>query len=77
MVVGERSVDDGVAIDGGYQHISEAPAYQDPDGETVDVVDDTEVGKETTENVPVPDGGERPETTGQTTLDDWGWSACQ
>ena len=76
MVAGNRSVGDGVAIDGGYQHISEAPACtNDPDGETVKVVDDTEVGEETTENVPVPDGGERPETTGQTTLDDWGWSA--
>lgn len=38
MVAGDRSVGEGVGIDAGYQHISEAPAYQDPDGETVDVI---------------------------------------
>ncbi|WP_436933672.1 hypothetical protein [Halovenus marina] len=72
MVAGKRSVD-GVGIDASYQHISEAPAYNDPDGETVDVVTDDDVGEETTEGV--PDLNRRPEGDGQTTLDDWGWSA--
>lgn len=45
---------EGPALDGGYQHISEAPAYQDPDGETIDVVDDGELGEERVTNVPDP-----------------------
>ncbi|WP_459191845.1 hypothetical protein [Halosimplex sp. J119] len=66
---------DGDPLDGTVQYITEAPAWQG-DGETVDVVDDTELGEERTENVPIPDGGERSEDAdGQTTLDEWGWSA--
>lgn len=64
----------GEPLDGTYQPISEAPYWQG-EGETVDVVDDTEVGEETVENVPVLDGGERPDVEGQTTWDDWRWSA--
>lgn len=63
---------DGPALDGTVQYIGEAP-YWNGDGETVEVVDDSECGEETTENVPVPDG--RRDLEGQTTLDDWGWSA--
>jgi hypothetical protein len=75
MVVGDRSTD-GVSIDGSVQYLSEAPHWQG-DGETVDVVDDSECGEETVENVPVPDGGDcERERDGQTTLDDWGWSQC-
>ena len=51
MIFGERSAE-GVGIDASYRYISEAPAYQDPDGETVAVVDDTPVGQETTEGSP-------------------------
>ncbi|QLD84638.1 hypothetical protein HWV23_02835 [Natronomonas halophila] len=67
---------DGPALDGTVQHLSEAPYWQG-DGETVDVVDDRVdgAGEERTENVPVPDGGEKPDVDGQTTLEDWGWSA--
>jgi len=66
---------DGPALDGTYQPISEAPYWQG-EGETVDVVDDSDLGEERVENVPIPDGGEQPEDAeGQTTLDDWGWSA--
>ena len=72
MVAGKRSVD-GVGVDATMQSISEAPHWQG-DGETVDVVDDTPVGEQTTEGVPVPEV-ERPDADGQTTLDDWGWSA--
>ena len=63
---------EGAAIDGRGQHISEAPYWQD-DGETVDVVDEDldSAGEESVENVPVPDGCDRPDTTGQTTLDDY------
>ena len=73
MAVGRHEVGEGVDIDATYQHISEAPAYQDPDGETVGVVDDTETGESTAENVPVPDGGnpDVPDVEGQSTLADW------
>jgi hypothetical protein len=70
MAVGRREVGDGVGIDGTVQHLSEAPHWQD-DGETVDVVDDTETGEETTEGV---DAARRPDEPGQSTWDDWGWS---
>lgn len=49
---------------------SPRPPYWN-DGETVDVIDD-EVdaeGEERTENVPMP--GERPDTEGQSTFEDW------
>lgn len=62
----------GPALDATEQYLTEAPYWQG-DGETVDVVDDTPLGEETTENVPVP-GPECPDRTGQTTFDDWGWS---
>lgn len=65
---------EGPALDATGQHISEAPYWQD-DGETVDVVDDRldADGETRVEDVPVPDGrGRRPDTTGQTTLDEWG-----
>lgn len=72
MVVGERSVEGDLAVDGGYQHIAEAPAYNN-DGETVDVVDDTETGEVTAENVPtVAPRTEVPDVDGQSTWDDWG-----
>lgn len=68
---------EGPALDATGQHISEAPYWQNK-GETVDVVDDDldSLGEETTENVPSPD--DAPDTTdleGQTTFDDWRWSA--
>lgn len=71
MAVGKRSVD-GVRIDATYQPISEAPYWQG-EGETIDVVDDEAVGEETTEGE--IDFDPTPETSGQTTLDEWRWSA--
>lgn len=63
---------EGPALDGTVQYISEAPHWTD-DGETVDIVDDEldSVGEESVEDVPVPDGCDRPDTAGQTTWDDW------
>ena len=64
---------EGPAVDATGQLITEAPYWQD-DGETVDVIDEDldSAGEESVENVPVPDGRERrPDTTGQTTFDDW------
>ena len=64
---------DGDPVDGTVQYITEAPHWQD-DGETVDVVDDRldADGETRVEDVPDPDGRERrPDTTGQTKLDDW------
>ncbi len=76
MVGAERSVGDGVVVDGGYQHIAEAPAYNDPDGETVAVADNTETGELTAENVPdVSPRTEVPDVDGQSTWEDWGWSS--
>lgn len=72
MPVGKREVGDGITVDGGYQHIADAPAYNDPDGETVGVVDDSETGETTTEGV---DAARRPDEPGQSTWDDWGWSS--
>jgi hypothetical protein len=72
MVAGKRTVGDDVEIDHAWQYFQERP-YGDPDGETVDVIDDRPVGETTTENVPAPTG-ESPETSGQTTLEEWGWS---
>lgn len=64
---------DGPALDGNEQYLSEAPHWQG-DGETVEVVDDTDAGEERTENVPTTTS-RSPEATGQSTFDDWGWSA--
>jgi hypothetical protein len=74
-VVASRSYE-GDALDGTVQYIGEAPHWQG-DGETVDVVDDEPIGTETTEGVPVLDDPEvePPDAEGQTTFEDWGWSA--
>lgn len=67
----------GDPLDGTVQYITERPELDD-NGETVDVVDDRLdiEGEATVENVPIPDdGSEQPDRKGQTTLDDWGWSA--
>jgi len=72
-----RSSYSGDPLDGTVQYITERPELDDT-GETVNVVDDrldTE-GEETITNVPVPEREpEKPDAVGQTTLDDWGWSA--
>lgn len=71
MVVGDRQVE-GVGIDASYQHIAEAPAYQDPDGETIYATEEP-VGTETTEGEPsIPSS--QPDVEGQSTFEDWGWS---
>jgi len=67
----------GDPLDGTVQYITERPELDD-NGETVDVVDDrlNAEGEETVTNVPVPENKpEKPDADGQTTLDDWGWSA--
>ena len=73
----ERSYD-GPPLDGTVQHISDAPAWRSDDGETVNVVDDEETGEISAENVPQPPqtpDERRPDADGQTTLDDFRWSA--
>ncbi|MCJ0619437.1 hypothetical protein JZX76_07920 [Haloarcula hispanica] len=67
----------GDPLDGTVQYITERPELDDT-GETIDVVDDRldAKGEATVENVPVPDdGSERSDPEGQTTLNDWRWSA--
>lgn len=64
---------DGPSLDGTVQYIGEAPHWQG-DGETVDVVDDDPVGDEQVENIPNL-AESASSTTGQSTFDDWGWSA--
>lgn len=75
-MVGGRSVD-GVGFDATMQQIADRPDKSD--GEPVDVVDDSETGAETVENVPFADESETeaPDFDGQSTWDDWerGWSA--
>jgi hypothetical protein len=72
--VSKRSYE-GPSLDGSVQYLSEAPYWQGT-GETVEVIDDAPAGEETVEDVPSPDDGvTRPDETGQTTLDDWRWSA--
>jgi len=63
---------EGRALDGGYQHISESPVWGD--GETVDVPGDDHAGEDVTENIPSPDDDPEPDSDGQTTIDDFGWS---
>jgi len=75
--VRQRASYDGPALDGTGQHITESPVWG-ADGETVDVVDDSETGEVRTEGVPVPGGGvQRPDVDEdrQTRLDEWRWSA--
>lgn len=65
----------GKPLDGTVQWISERPAaLGDGDGETVDATPDDD-GEVSVEGVDEVVGDERPDTTGQTRLDDWGWSA--
>jgi hypothetical protein len=61
----------GPALDGTVQFITERPELDSE--ETVYATEPEPAGEETTENVPIPDGG-RPEVDCQTTLADWGWS---
>lgn len=67
----------GDPIDASWQYFHERPAAQeDDDGETVYATAPEPDGEETTEDVPVPDGGGPDPSEGdrQTTLDEWGWS---
>jgi len=77
----------GSPLDCTYQYITERPALQDDDDDDVDELDheaedvvyatDPEpTGELRSENVPVPETPtETPDVDGQSTLDDWGWSA--
>jgi len=73
--VSRRSYD-GDALDHSWQYFHERPAAEEDTGETVYATDPNPDGEETTENVPVPDGGQPSvDGDGQTTFEDWGWSA--
>lgn len=64
---------EGPALDGTVQHLSEAPHWAG-EGETVDIIDDSDAGEEHVENVPTPATAvEPPEREGQSTWDDWDW----
>ena len=64
----------GPALDETVQYLGEAPHWAAGEGETVDATDREDPGEERTENVPVPEV-ETPDVDGQSTLEDWGWSA--
>jgi hypothetical protein len=69
---------EGPPLDGSVQYLAEAPYWRSDGGETVDVVDDEETGEVSAENVPQPPqtpDERRPDVDGQTTFDDWEWSA--
>ncbi|MFB6297272.1 MAG: hypothetical protein ABEH56_01995 [Salinirussus sp.] len=69
---------EGPALDGTVQHLSEAPYWQG-EGETIAASDDDqENGDISAENVPTPPADaddRRPDVKGQSTLEDWRWSA--
>jgi hypothetical protein len=67
---------EGPPIDATGQYLTGAPYWTD-DGtsETVDVLGNEATGTEAYHNVPTPGSDPTPDTTGQTTLADWGWSA--
>lgn len=69
----ERSYE-GPPVDGTVQYLGDAPHWQG-DGETVAVVDDETSGETTVEDVPSPETDRPDDVDGQSTLDDWGWSA--
>ncbi|OVE83210.1 hypothetical protein [Natronolimnobius baerhuensis] len=78
MVAGRREAR-GVSIDATYQSITERPELE-KQAEKVEYASDPEPqGEERTEGVPEIDSEgddvERPDVDGQTTLEDWGWSA--
>jgi len=73
MVAGKRDVGDGVGIDATYQYITERPALKDQAEDVVYATDPEPGGDVSAENVPDP--RQRPDTTGQTTLDEWGGQA--
>jgi len=73
MVAGKRDVGDGVGIDATYQYITERPALEDQAEDIVYATDPEPAGAASAENVPDP--RRRPDTTGQTTLDEWGGQA--
>lgn len=62
---------DGDPIDGTVQWITERPSIGE-EAKGVVYATEPEQGEERTEKVPVP---QRPDEEGQSTLDDWGWSA--
>lgn len=69
---GVKRAYDGPTLDATYQHISERPAAIGRDGETVYATEAEPVGKERTENVPVPEPRPSSDREGQTTFSDWG-----
>lgn len=69
---------DGPALDATYQYITERPELEKEAEDVIYATEPEPQGKETAENVPVPDepeGVDRPDVEGQTTLDDWRWSS--
>ncbi len=66
----------GPALDGCDQYITERPVQPGrEDGETVAATDDPD-GEVVAESVPTPaEAVDGPDEPGQSTLDDWGWSA--
>lgn len=65
----------GPALDGTYQHITERPSLDDEADDVVYATNPEPEGEETTENVPSPETPDSVSATGQSTFDDWGWSA--
>ena len=63
----------GDALDGTVQYITERPELDDQADDVVYATEPEPAGEERTENVPTLEV-ERPESAGQSTLDDWGRS---
>ena len=78
MVAGDRTVGDGVGVDATYQYITERSSLEEEADDVVYATDPEPAGGVNSENVPEPPrtpDERRPDVDGQTTLDDWRWSA--
>ncbi|MXV62056.1 hypothetical protein GS429_08280 [Natronorubrum sp. JWXQ-INN-674] len=76
-MIGRREARGG-SIDASIQYITERPELDEQADRVEYATEPEDVGEERTENVPVPEEPEtveRPDVDGQTTLEDWGWSA--
>ncbi|SFS62715.1 hypothetical protein [Halostagnicola kamekurae] len=76
-MIGRRSYS-GSSIDVTYQSITERPELEEQAEKVEYATDPEDIGEERTEGIPkIPDDQEveRPDVDGQTSFDDWGWSA--
>ncbi|WP_137288644.1 hypothetical protein [Natronorubrum halophilum] len=75
-MIGRREARGG-SLDGTVQYITERPELNEQAEDVVYATEPEPQGEESTEGVPELEADqevEHPDVTGQTTLEDWGWS---